>query len=38
LAKLKREIELAMEEIKQRERDHIRVPSESGRGVIVTKN
>ena len=27
LAKLKREIELAMEEIKERERDHIRVPS-----------
>ena len=27
LAKLKREIELAMEEIKQREREHIRVPS-----------
>ncbi len=27
LAKLKREIELAMEEIKQRERDHIKVPS-----------
>lgn len=27
LAKLKREIELAMEEIKQREREHIKVPS-----------
>ena len=28
LAKLKREIETAMEEIKQREREHIKVPSE----------